>query len=222
MKEFVDAVNDRIKTPYFGYSVLAFLALNWKGIFLLLATTGEPAIRIAAFENQTSFFTLVLAPLAAGAIVAASTHWIKLGFELLAREPLGKLDLLALEAEHEKTIKQKKLEQELSELFAIKEEELIERATRDAKVEEIEDESAKENLNRELEQLRKERDLLSKREGIVKRHGSEVESLEKLEQSHRNMSELNRQMKKYEEAKAHEEEALVIRKKIAKLSGGKF
>lgn len=222
LKEVIEAVNSRIKSPYFGYSVFAFLTWNWKALFLFVTSKADPQLRIAAFEQQTSYFSLLIGPLIIGALVAAATYWIKLGFELIARKPLEKLDNLALEALHAKTIRQIELEQARSKLFAAKEMELIERATRDAKVEQISDEATKENLSIQLEKLRLERDLLSKSESDTEiNFKSEADILEKLAQSHSNLSELNRQMGKYDEAEMHEKTVLNIREKIIQLNSRK-
>ena len=51
MNDVIDAINTRFKSPYFGYAVLAFFALNWRGIFLLSATEGDPASRLEAFDS---------------------------------------------------------------------------------------------------------------------------------------------------------------------------
>lgn len=161
MKDVIEAVSSRIKTPYFGYTVLAFFAFNWRGIFLLAATNGTPQDRLAAFDSITSHYTLVLWPLLAGALVAASAHWVQYIFTLVSRKPSGLVDNLYLEAEHKKTIRQTELEQSRSDLFAVKEKELIERAKRDEEVAGIEDDAAKEKLASQLESLRRERDQLS-------------------------------------------------------------
>lgn len=157
----IDAVSSRIKTPYFGYAILAFFALNWRGIFLLATTAGTPQERLAAFDCVTSHYTLVVWPLVVGALVAASTHWIQYLFGLISMKPAGLIDNIRLEAEHRKTIRQTELEQSRSDLFAVKEQELIERAKRDEEVARIEDEEAKEKLAAQLENLRRERDQLS-------------------------------------------------------------
>lgn len=161
MKDLLDAVSARIKTPYFGYAILAFFALNWRGIFLLAATEGTPQERLAAFDCVTNHYTLIIWPLVVGTLVAASTHWIQLVFVIISRKPAGLIDNLRLEAEHRKTIRQTELEQSRSDLFAVKEQELIERAKRDEEVAGIEDEEAKEKLATQLEILRRERDQLS-------------------------------------------------------------
>lgn len=161
MKDVIDAVSSRIKTPYFGYAVLAFFALNWRGIFLLVTTTGSPQERLAAFDTATNNYTLLVLPLFAGAVVAASTSWIQYIFGVISRKPSGLIDNLYLEAEHKKTIRQAELEQSRSDLFAVKEKELIDRAKRDEEVAGIEDDAAKERLAAQIESLRQERDQLS-------------------------------------------------------------
>lgn len=161
MKDVIDAVSSRIKTPYFGYAVLAFFALNWRGIFLLVTTAGSPQERLAAFDTVTNNYTLLVLPLLAGAVVAASTSWIQYIFGIIARKPSGLIDNLYLEAEHKKTIRQAELEQSRSDLFAVKEKELIDRAKRDEEVAGIEDDAAKERLAAQIESLRQERDQLS-------------------------------------------------------------
>ncbi len=161
MKDVIDAISSRFKSPYFGYAILAFFALNWRGIFLLVATEGTPEVRLAAFDSVTNSGSLVLFPLLAGALVAASTHWIRCAFSWISQKPLEWMDNIDLQAEHKKTIRQSELEQSRSELYGVKEKELIDRAKRDEQVAGIEDAEAKEKLAMQLEALRKERDNLS-------------------------------------------------------------
>jgi len=161
VKEVVDAVNNRIKTPYFGYAILAFIALNWKGFFLLVLSKVKPEEKLALFDAQTDIYTLLIYPLAIGAVVAATAHWLKFIFGIIERKPKELVENLQLEAEHKKTIKQSQLEQSRSDLFAVKENELIERAKRDEAVEDIEDLETKEKLIKQLDSIRAERDMLS-------------------------------------------------------------
>ena len=84
MKDIIDAVSSRIKTPYFGYAVLAFFALNWRGIFLLVVMTGSPQERLVAFDSATNQYTLLVLPLLVGALVAASTSWVQYVFEVIS------------------------------------------------------------------------------------------------------------------------------------------
>ena len=171
MKEFLDAVTTRIQAPYFGYSILAFLVLNWRAIFLLLMLDAPANERIAAFEQETSYWTALVFPLLAGAILAILTPWSRYVFEHLSQKPFAMRDRLQLNADHQRTILQTQLEQARSELFGQKEEELIERARRDEEIATIEDEEVKKRLVIELAALRAERDELSSQ---VKSKGGSV------------------------------------------------
>ncbi|OPX54398.1 hypothetical protein SAMN02745127_02821 [Oceanospirillum multiglobuliferum] len=159
MKDVVDAINSRIKSPYFGYAVLAFFALNWRGIFLLAVSTGSPAERLQLFDTETSFWSLAILPLIIGALVAASTHWLRYLFLLVAKKPLGLIENSNLEAEHRKFIRQAELEQVRADLAAQRESELIDRAKRDESIAEISDESKKKELEEEIKKIRNERDV---------------------------------------------------------------
>lgn len=159
MKEVLDAINTRIKSPYFGYAILAFFALNWRAIFLLVLTEAEPVAKLKAFDSETSCWSLVVLPLVAGAIVAASTHWLRYLFLLIAEKPLELIENSNLEAEHKKALRHAELEQSRAKLTATKESELIDRAKRDEKIAEIEDESKKKELEEKIEKIRKKRDI---------------------------------------------------------------
>ncbi len=161
MKEIIDAINTRIKAPYFGYSLLAFAAFNWRGIFLLLASDGTAEVRLAKFDEHTTHLTLVAYPLLVGAAVAASAAWIKLIFDAIAKKPIELIDNLHLDSEHRKTIRKMELEQSRNALFSARERELIERAKRDTEVEGIENEIVRQKVAEEIEALRLERDRLS-------------------------------------------------------------
>lgn len=161
MNDILEAISARIKAPYFGYALLAFIAMNWRGLFLLAVTEGPPQARLAAFDAETSTRSLIFYPLLVGALVAASAAWIRLIFEFISRKPLEVIDNLHIESEHRKTILKTKLEKSRTNYFASKEEELIERAKRDYEVKSIEDEDLKRKLMDEIDDLRRERDQMS-------------------------------------------------------------
>ncbi|MBJ2137507.1 hypothetical protein JEU11_13685 [Paraglaciecola chathamensis] len=162
MKEVIAAVNDRIKTPYFGYSILAFLALNWRGFFLLMLSKESAEDRIKLFDSQTSILTLLIYPLCIGAVISLTFHWLRYFFARAERKPRELFWHLELEAEHNKNIKQTELEKSRTELFSAREKELVDRAQTDEKVRGIEDEETKAKLAEQIKELRSERDSLTK------------------------------------------------------------
>jgi hypothetical protein len=161
MNDIFDAISARIKAPYFGYALLAFIGLNWRGIFLLSVTNADPQERLAAFDAQTSAWSLIVLPLLVGAFVTLASPWIRLGFGFLSKRPFEHIDNLHLDSEHKKTIRKTQLEKSRADFFASKESELIERAKRDEEVLEIEDEQLKEKLKQEIDALRRERERMS-------------------------------------------------------------
>jgi hypothetical protein len=166
MNEIFEAVSARIKAPYFGYSLLAFFGMNWRGLFLLAFTEGTPEIRMAAFDGTTSVWSLIVVPLLFGALVTAATPWVRVFFAWLSRSPFERLDIMQLVSEQRRTIKKAQLDKAISEAGAAQEEELIARARRDAEIAaEIKNDEIRKNLMDQLEAARRERDELSKRIG---------------------------------------------------------
>lgn len=158
MGDVLDAVSARIKAPYFGYAVLAFVAWNWRGIFLLVMTAGSAEQRLAVFDLHTNVWSLYVAPLITGVVVAASSEWIRFIFEWVARNPRLWMEMNHQQAEHKKVIQKIELERLRDERFTRREEELIARAQRDEKVKEIADDEVKRQLQSELDELRRERE----------------------------------------------------------------
>ena len=73
MKDLFDAITTRIQAPYFGYSLLAFVVLNWRALFLLIMLDATAHERISIFEQETSVWSVVVLPLLVGAILRQST-----------------------------------------------------------------------------------------------------------------------------------------------------
>ncbi len=160
MKDFVDAISSRISSPYFGYALLSFIAINWQELFLLFLSGSEPRVRITEFEESTSFPSLVLYPLLVGAALAILTPWSRWVFDVISREPTRLRNELRLVSEHNLTIRQAELEEARAKLSGQRERELIDRARRDEEVAAIEDNEVKEQLASDIEKLRVERDQL--------------------------------------------------------------
>ena len=158
MKDVFDAVSARIKAPYVGYAVLAFIAWNWRALFMLVMTGGTPDQRLLAFDSHTNLWRLYIAPLATGLLVAASAEWMSFCFAWISRRPIHWKEMYQLKAEHQKTIAIADLDKLRDERFSRKEEELIARAKRDEKVKEIENDELKRKLEEDLDSLRNEQD----------------------------------------------------------------
>lgn len=163
MKDLVDAVSSRVKSPYFGYAVFASIALNWPEYFLLTFAEEHARQRLLEFDNATNSWYLLVLPLLIGFAIAFASPWIRLFYDWVSKKPLEMHDFMRLEAQNKITIKEAELEQARNELFAVKESELIERAKRDEEISNITDEETKEKLSQDIEQLRRERESLKNR-----------------------------------------------------------
>lgn len=168
MKEFFEALHTRLKSPVFGYFLLAWFIVNWKPLLLLVF--GSPAIedRIEAFQGSTSLMTLAGYPLLLGAVAAIGYPFLHLIFLRLVQWPTDRKN--ALEAESEGALLQKKAELEakratvsaaeqqhkevLLKASRARERDLIEQAKRDLEISQIENQELREKLQMDVEMLR--------------------------------------------------------------------
>lgn len=168
MKDLFEAINTRIKEPYWGFLVLSFLAFNWKGLFLLCFSIGTAQQKIALFEAETNFWSLIVFPVVTALFILLITPWLKVLFGWMSRLAYEKLNSQELDREHKYLAEKNKLEKERAKELANKENELIDQAKRDVDIENIENENVKDSLKREIEQLRKERNDIVHNVGINK------------------------------------------------------
>jgi len=161
IKEIFEALGTRLKSPLFGYSFLAFIAANWKPIFYLFVSSENPAVRIAFFEKNTSNFTLFAVPICFAICMAIFYPWISLLFLFLARFPTDYKNHLQVISEHKLLLKRQQMEELRARGLSSREKELIERAKRDQEIRSIEDAKIRQDLQQELNQLRKQNNSLS-------------------------------------------------------------
>jgi len=154
MKEVFTAINDRIKTPYYGYALLAFFALNWRAVFVLFFSKGNAAERLAAFDSNTSFLNLLVLPLLIGLFISLINPWLKVLFSWIEKKPRQIYTNTISDEEHSKLKYQIKLKVERDALEKAEEDKLISRAKRDSEIESIENESVKQKLKSDIEEVR--------------------------------------------------------------------
>lgn len=154
MNDIVDAVSSRVKAPYFGYVLLAFLALNWRAIFLLIALDASPADKLAAFDLATNPRYLYLYPFIMGAAATAISPWLSYITIWIAKKPKDLTSQLAQDSEHKNIINKTRLEKARAHELAISEQNLIDQTKRDEQIQQIEDPKAQEKLEQQIAQLR--------------------------------------------------------------------
>lgn len=156
MKDLFDAINTRVKEPYWGFFLLSFLAFNWRGLFLLFLASGTAQDRIALFDLQTNLWSLLVCPISMSLLIILITAWLKVCFGKITRIPYEILNTQELNREHKYISEKTKLEDSRAQAIANKEIKLIEKARRDEDIESINNQNVKENLKREIEEVRAE------------------------------------------------------------------
>lgn len=110
MKDLLDAINTRVKEPYWGFFLLSFLAFNWRGLFLLCFATGSAQEKIILFESETTVWSLIICPIITALVILLITPWLKVLFGLASRLAYEKLNSQELAREHKYIAEKNKLE----------------------------------------------------------------------------------------------------------------
>ena len=155
MKEIIEGFATRVKSPLFGYFILSLLVLNWKPLFYLMLSKAEWVKRIEYFDEHITLSTMFFYPLVFSIVGAVVYPWINYFFLRISKQPTMLRNNIQAESEHALLLKKTELENIRNSLLASKEQDLIERAKRDEKIQEIDDEQVKESLKSEISKLRK-------------------------------------------------------------------
>jgi len=170
MKEIIEALSARIRSPLFGYYALSVMVINWKPMFNLLFSKKSTLDRILYFDTNTDFYSLVIYPLISSAFIVILYPWLNYLFLIICKKPTDLRNTIQAQSEHSLLIKKQEMEQLSSSLLSGKETELIERAKRDIELKEIENTEVREKLISEIEELRKERDSIGTTNNAPNRH----------------------------------------------------
>lgn len=160
-KDILEAIDSRIKSPIFGYFVISLLAVNWEVFFYLLVHSGDAASRIQYFHDNTDSSSLIYVPLLVTLIYSIAYPWVTYIFTYISSKPNELKNLLQLQSEYKLHSMRRDLEQLRNSMLSTVETELIGRARRDEELAKIEDETIRNKLKSEIEQLRKEKDELN-------------------------------------------------------------
>lgn len=213
MKEILEAFGTRIKSPLFGYAVIAFVAINWRPLFYLIVADETAIERISYFENNTTYYSLFLLPIFIAAIGAILYPWLNYVFLYLCKKPTDLRNSVQALSEHTLLLKKQELEEARSTLLAKKERELIERAKRDEELESIEDSDAKERIKFEIEKLREERNKLAHTSKNMPMN-EKRERMSNVANSLKSMADIAKSKGNLDEAKMLMKEALTIERDI--------
>ncbi|MBE3659226.1 hypothetical protein BOO92_21485 [Vibrio navarrensis] len=154
MKEILQALETRIRSPFMGYFTLCFLGLNWKVLFYLFASVELPADRIAFFENNTDAWTLFYGPAVIGSLITVIYPWMSVLFVYCCEKPTQIRNSMQAKSEHDLLVEKQRLQELRRKILADAEKQLIEQAERDQQIESIEDTEIKKKVKDEISELR--------------------------------------------------------------------
>ncbi|NRP13890.1 hypothetical protein XMM379_002163 [Aliiroseovarius sp. xm-m-379] len=150
LKDLMEAANNRIRSPFLGSILFVFLVVNWRPLFNLLFGDSPVLVRLAHFDNVTTWVTLYLVPIVGGVVFALASPWVQHVGALWAKQPNAKLKNLQDEVAHQHQIAEIRRATELEETRAAEEDarerRKIEAAKREQEAEEIGGEELREEV----------------------------------------------------------------------------
>jgi hypothetical protein len=91
----LQAFQERMRTPWIGSILIAFLVWNWQPLLFLVASDTALRTRFTYFEIHTGWCSLFFGPVIAGFVFAAAKPWVSLGMDWLGAEAIHQSRLRA-------------------------------------------------------------------------------------------------------------------------------
>ena len=151
----LQAFQERMRTPWIGSILIAFLLWNWQPLLFLFASDTALPARFAYFEIHTDWRSLFFGPLIAGFVFAALKPWISLGMDWLGAWAIHRSRLHADRLAEDRRSKRLDLRAELlQKTDGIANEAINQAIGRSQKIDEAQlNEDEKEQLQQELRAL---------------------------------------------------------------------
>ena len=128
----LQAFQERMRTPWIGSILIAFLLWNWQPLLFLFASDTALPARFAYFDAYTDWLSLFVGPIATGFFFAAAKPWISLLMDRLGAQAIHRSRLHADRPAADRRSKQLEQQQNLA-----KEEGQIENEVTDQIIERI-------------------------------------------------------------------------------------
>ncbi len=151
LKEFLESLSQRIKSPIFGSVLVSFFIINWRAIAILLFDDRGLIERMDLFDGMTSWMTLLLSPFVLGLFLALVAPWVAYLGAYWAEKPTNLRRIREVKAASEVA----RIKAQLGEELNREVDTLIASAKQDAEVAQIEDKDLREDLQRQIDELRK-------------------------------------------------------------------
>ena len=91
----LQAFQERMRTPWIGSILIAFLLWNWQPLLFLFASDTALPARFAYFDAYTDWRSLFVGPIATGFFFAAAKPWISLLMDKLGAQAIHRSRLRA-------------------------------------------------------------------------------------------------------------------------------
>ena len=91
----LQAFQERMRTPWIGSILIAFLLWNWQPLLFLFASDTALPARFAYFDAYTDWRSLFVGPIATGFFFAAAKPWISLLMDKLGAQAIHRSRLHA-------------------------------------------------------------------------------------------------------------------------------
>lgn len=156
LKEILDSMSTRVKSPFFGYFVFTWAVLNWKAWIYLVFSTADMFDRFTYFEANTTSGTLIWLPTAIAITLTLASTWFRWILLVANTKPTVLRSVQQAKADHQVLQEKLKLEEIRQSFQKTREEGLIEEAKRDEKISSIRDDGVRQKLQDQIDELREQ------------------------------------------------------------------
>ncbi|MDB0019706.1 hypothetical protein N9E07_05130 [Planktomarina temperata] len=151
----LQAFQERMRTPWIGSILIAFLLWNWQPLLFLVASDTALVTRFTYFESHTGWCSLFVGPVIAGFLFAAAKPWISLVMDWLGAKAIHRsrlrADRLAADRRSKQLEQQKNLAKEEGQIENEVIDQVMERSKKNDEAQL--DEDQKEQLQQKLRAL---------------------------------------------------------------------
>lgn len=146
-KQFSEFLDERVKSPIYAFIVFSFVVINWQALFHLFFQDASAYVRLAYFDTETNYLSLIVYPIFAGILGAMASPWLAFAGAWWAMIPTKKRKLGQINLANE-------LQEARATLEKIAVEKQITRAIQDLKISTIDDEQIQNQVRKEVSRIR--------------------------------------------------------------------
>ncbi|WP_337843178.1 hypothetical protein [Rheinheimera sp.] len=167
MNELFTQVTQRVKTPISGYFFVSFVAINWDPLFYLFMYDVPVPLRIEYMHAHTNFHSAFSYPLLISIIYSTLYPWLFLLIQWATNYSSELNEKILINSELNNLESRRRLEELRADILRQKENAILEMASVDKAVNEINDEDSKNQVKDQLADVRNEEGFASKKNLLV-------------------------------------------------------